>query len=327
MIKNMFSIGRALTAVLVAATLLTACEYKDLEDNGGGSAKKTKFALLFDWEKVDSIPQSMRVVFYPKNLSQYAQGYTVFDVVNRDTVIELPAGTYDVTAWNNDTEHVITSTYAKKEAAYATTGNYSPHGDVNVPKVLDSLYHSQRVLDYPDYMVHANKKLFELTDKDNVHSLVLDPDSMVVTVEVRLHGIAGLEWCHNIRGAVNNIAGKRFMAYDNQTADTVTVMFDAQAHEADSTVTAKFWVFGIEPSDLSYLSHRMVFFFWVTGNQVYVPLDVTKAFARATKNDTYLLIESQDLGIDLKDYVRQGGTGWTVQTEDWNNTEEIPINF
>ena len=97
------------------------------------------------------------------------------------------------------------------------------------------------------------------------------------------------------------------MAYDNQTADTVTVMFDAQAHEADSTVTAKFWVFGTEPSDLS---HKMVFFFWV-----------------ATRDDTYLLIESQDLGIDLEDYVRQGGTGWTVDAEDWENTEEIPLSF
>ena len=137
MIKNIFSIGRTLMAMAIVATMLTACEYKDLE-NGGAYVKKTKFSLLFDWYKVDSIPQSMRVVFYPHDLSQYAQGYTVFDVLNRDTIIELPSGTYDVTTWNNDTEHVITSTYAKQESTYATTGNYSPHGDVNVPKVLDS---------------------------------------------------------------------------------------------------------------------------------------------------------------------------------------------
>ena len=71
----------------------------------------------------------------------------------------------------------------------------------------------------------------------------------------------------------------------------------------------------------------MIFFFWITGNQVYVPLDVTKAFARVTKNDDYLLIESQDLGIDLKDYVREGDTGWTVDAENWDNTVEIPITF
>ncbi len=327
MMKKIFSIERTLMAMLTAATMLTACNYKDLDDNSGGIVKKTKFTLLFDWENVDSVPQSMRVVFYPKDLNIYAQGYTVFDVLNRDTVIELPAGIYDVTAWNNDTEHIITSTYTKQKAAYATTGNYSPHGDVNVPKVLDSLYHSQRVLDYPDYMVHANKDLFELSTRDNIQSLVLNPDSMVVTVEVKLHGIAGLEWCHNIRGAVNNIAGKRFMAYDNLTADTVTIMFDAQAHAADSTVTAKFWVFGIEPTDLSFLSHKMIFFFWITGNQVYIPLDVTKAFAKVTKENSYLHIESQDLGVDLKDYVRQGDTGWTIDAEDWDNTEEIPLYF
>lgn len=326
MIKNIFSIGRTLMAMAIVATMLTACEYKDLE-NGGAYVKKTKFSLLFDWYKVDSIPQSMRVVFYPHDLSQYAQGYTVFDVLNRDTIIELPSGTYDVTTWNNDTEHVITSTYAKQESTYATTGNYSPHGDVNVPKVLDSLYHSQRILDYPDYMVHANKMFFELSTKDNVHNLVLQPDSMVVTIEVILHGIAGQEWCHNIRGAVNNIAGKRYMAYDNLTADTVAIMFDAQTHAADSTVTAKFWVFGIEPSDLSYLTHKMIFFFWITGNHIYIPLDVTKAFARASKDDKYLLIESQDLKIDLKDFIHEGGTAWTVDAEDWINTVEIPITF
>ena len=325
--KYIFSKGSALMTVVVATLTLSSCEYKNLGDEESYSKKKTKFMLVFDWDKVDSIPQSMRVVFYPHDLSQYAQGYTTFDVLNRDTTIELPAGIYDVTAWNNDTEHVITSTYAKQESTYATTGNYSPHGDVNMPKVLENLYHDQKVLDYPDYMVHANKMQFELSDKDNIQRLVLAPDSMVVTVEVKLHGIAGLEWCRNIRGAINNIAGKRFMAYDNLTADTVAIMFDAQAHEADSTVTAKFWVFGLEPSDLTSLQHKMIFFFWITGNQVYVPLDVTNIIARARKDDKNILIESQDLGIDLKDFVHEGNTGWTVTAEDWDNTVEIPITF
>lgn len=327
MIKNVFSKGYALMAITMAAMTFTACEYKDFGDEGGSSKRKTKFMLIFDWDKIDSIPQSMRVVFYPHDLSQYAQGYTTFDVLNRDTTIELPAGIYDVTAWNNDMEHVITSTYTKQEATYATTGNYSPHGDANIPKALDSLYHGQRVLDYPDYMVHANRMLFELSEKDNIHRLVLAPDSMVVTVEVKLHGIAGLEWCRNIRGTINNVTGKRFMAYDNLTADTVAIMFDAQAHAEDSTVTAKFWVFGLEPTDLTSLQHKMIFFFWITGNQLYVPLDVTNIIARAKKDDTYVLIESPDLNIDLKDYVREGDTGWTVDAEDWDNTEEIPLSF
>lgn len=327
MIKNVFSKGYALMAITMAAMTFTACEYKDFGDEGGSSKRKTKFMLVFDWDKVDSIPQSMRVVFYPHDLSQYAQGYTTFDVLNRDTTIELPAGIYDVTAWNNDMEHVITSTYTKQEATYATTGNYSPHGDANIPKVLDSLYHGQRVLDYPDYMVHANRMQFELSEKDNIHRLVLAPDSMVVTVEIKLHGIAGLEWCRNIRGTINNVAGKRYMAYDNLTADTVAIMFDAQAHAEDSTVTAKFWVFGLEPTDLTSLQHKMIFFFWITGNQLYVPLDVTNIIARAKKDDTYVLIESSDLNIDLKDYVREGDTGWTVDAEDWDYTEEIPLSF
>lgn len=312
--------------IALMAALLCSCEYKDL-DEGAGSSQKTKFTLSFDWDKVDSIPSYMRVVFYPEDITRYAQGYTFFDVLNRDTVIELPAGKYDVTAWNNDTEHNIYSGFTIRQSIYATTGNYSPHGDVNIPKVLDSLYNGQKVLDYPDYMVHANKSAFELSYKDYIHKLVLAPDSMVVTIEVRMHGIKGLEWCNNIRGAINNVAAKRYMAYDNRTEETVAVMFDAQKHEEDSLVTAKFWVYGIEPSELSNLEHRMIFFFWITGNQMYIPLDVTKIIARVSKDDKYILIETPDLDIDLGDYVRQGNTGWTIDTEDWEDVENIVLTF
>ena len=322
--KRVLSYRTALTAILAALTFW-ACEYKDLGDYDG--TKKTRFTISFDWDKVDSIPKSMRVVFYPMDISRYALGYTIFDVLNKDTVIELVPGVYDVTAWNNDAEHVVTTGYSKQNTVNATTGNYSPHGDVRMPKVLDSLYMGQKILDYPDYMVHANKMQFELSATNDIHRLILSPDSMVVTVEVKLHGIRGLQYCHNIRGAINNVAGRRYMAYDNLTQDTVTVMFDGQKVEEDSMVTAKFWVFGIEPTDLTSLSHKLVMFFWVTGNQVFLPIDVTKIVARARQDDTYVLIETDDLNLNLEDFIRLGETGISVDAEDWDETEEIILNF
>ena len=53
-------------AVMIAALglMLTACEYKDLGDFGRGKIKKIPVTLHFDWQQVDSIPNSMRVVFY-----------------------------------------------------------------------------------------------------------------------------------------------------------------------------------------------------------------------------------------------------------------------
>ncbi len=320
---------KGILSILAASTVLfsglSSCEYKDLGEPIG--PQKTKFTLSFDWSKVDSVPRSMRVVFYPKDIDYYALGYTVMDVLNRDTVVELPAGTYDVLTWNNDIEHVYLSTYTNRLQTHATTGNYSPHGDIRIPSILDSLYAGQRILDYPDYMVHGSRETFELSLNDNTHTLVMTPDSMVVTVEVRLHGIKGLQWCNNIRAAVNNVAGKRYIAPDCLTEDTVTVMFDAVPVVEDSLVTAQFWVFGLEPSDLKNLSHKMTFFFWITGNQVFLPVDITKIIARTKEEDDHILIDIDDVKLNLADYVRQGESGWQVDAEDWADGEEIPLDM
>lgn len=324
--KRISHFGQTIVTAAFAVLSLAACEYKDLEGIDS-SRKKVDLNLHFDWRQVDSIPGFMRVVFYPEDKANYAQGYTFFDVLNRDTLLRLPWGVYNVSAWNNDMEHNITTGYSSQEKAYATTGSYSPHGNAYVPIVLDSIYERQRVLDYPDYMVHSFLKDFILEEDGEGQRLTLTPDSMVVTVEVRLHGICGLKWCHNIRGAINNLAGKRYIAYPNLTEDKVAIMFDGEAHEADSLVTAKFWIFGAEPSDLSRLRHKMLFFFWVTGNQVYVPIDITDIIANVRRDDTYILIEAYGLDIDLEQYVRQGSTGMVVDAEDWEETKEIVMSF
>lgn len=307
-------------------TMLCACEYKDLAEPDSLRNMK-RFTVKYEWDNVDSIPGSMRVAFYPKDFILNKQGYTFFDITNDETEIELPVGHYDVTSWNNDIEHVITDGFELQTSLYATTGNYSPHGNAAIPKVLDSLYNGQRVLDYPDYMVHANRLDFVLEDNGKGNILTLTPDSMVVTMEIRLKGIAGLEWCRNCRGAINNIAAKRLMAYSNLTQELATIMYDGKWNAADSTVTAQFWIFGIEPSEMSQLQHKVVFFFWLDGGQVFLPLDVTNSVARHSKDEKYILIESPQLDIDLKKYMKNGGTGMQVTADDWEEGENISLDF
>lgn len=318
-IKNM-------AMVAVTALALTACEYKELGEPENLRNMK-QFTVNYQWDNVDSIPGSMRIAFYPKDCTMNMQGYTFFDISNGTSELELPVGEYRVVSWNNDIEHVITDGYAQQTTIYATTGNYSPHGNVNIPKVLDSLYNGQRVLDYPDYMVHANQLDFILEENNQKQVLTLTPDSMVVGVEIRLHGIAGLEWCLKCRGAINNIAAKRLIAYSNLTQELATIMFDATWNAADSTVTAKFWIFGIEPSDRQGLQHKVVLFFWLDGGQVYLPLDVTNSMEGHRKDETYILIESPDLDIDLRNYIKNGGTGMVVDADDWKEGENISLDF
>ena len=326
--KYIFSKGSALMTVVVATLTLSSCEYKNLGDEESYSKKKTKFMLVFDWDKVDSIPQSMRVVFYPHDLSQYAQGYTTFDVLNRDTTIELPAGIYDVTAWNNDTEHVITSTYAKQESTYATTGNYSPHGDVNMPKVLENLYHDQKVLDYPDYMVHAVANNYHEIEIETGESKTIKifPDSMVVKVNFKLKEIKGLDWVRECRGSLNNVAGKRYITPDNVTEDSVAVMFDCNFNPEENTVYGSFYVFGLYPSNSTIvLSHKMVMYFWMNKGQVFLPIDVTEVINKAGREGNDVTIEINNLDINLKDYVSSPNT-FDINVDEWTDVN-VEVGF
>lgn len=312
-------------SVLIVATAgivsLTSCEYKELEDITG---QTNSVAIRFNWINVDSIPQCMRLAFYPENSSAYNRGYTLVDAKN-DTVVQLVNGRYSLIAWNNDTEHVLVDNYSSSETAAATTGKYSAHGDKTMPKVLDSIYNNRRILDYPDYMVHANNANINIGNSDGQY-INITPDSMVVTVEVILNGIKGLEHCHKIRCTIDNVAGKRYIAYPNKTDDNVIVMFDGIANKKDNCVTAKFFLFGTEPTQQEKLQHKLLCFFWITGNQIFIPIDVTKV-VHNYRNKKYMKIVTPELNIDLKDYIRQGNTMMDVDAEDWGQTEEITIGF
>ncbi len=312
-------------AAIMAAVLVTtaSCEYKDLVDYSS-MKDMTSMRISFDWSKVDSIPEEMRVVMYPKNDYTGIRGYTIFDVQNRDTVVEIPSGAYNMTAWNRDMEHVITSGYSLQRTVNATTGPYSSHGNYLMPKVLDSLYVGQQVLDYPDYMVHSFQNGIEM-QKDVENELIVTPDSMVVTVEVRLNGIKGLEHCKSVRATMNNVSGKRYMSYDNLTENSVIIMYDAMPNEKNDNITAKFWIFGIEPSEFAQTQYEMIAFFWLDAGQIYIPFNVTKSMSKYTKEDKYILIDSPDLGIDLRDFLTPT-SGFDVTIDEWDNVD-VQIDF
>lgn len=304
-----------LVAVIASVAVLSGCQYKDLEEEDQWS-RRPALTLGFEWDEVDSIPSEMRVAFYSASSSGYSQGYTFFDVLNRDTTVRIAAGTYNVTAWNRDCYHVFTSGYSAREAVNATTLGYSTHGLYVMEQILDSIYNGQRVLDYPDYMVHANKLQVQVLQDLDGQKVILRPDSMVITIDVRLKSIKGLDKVKSIRGAINNIRGKRYMAFDNKTEDDVAVAFDAFPNAADSTVTARFWVFGITPEELR--DHTMVTFFWLHGGRAFLPLDVTEKIEAYREGDSHIVIDYPGLDIDLNDYIQKGG-GLVVDVDDWND--------
>ncbi len=314
------------TAVLLATTAMaTGCEYKDLGEAGEYTREVFPLTVAFDWSKVDSVPESMRVAFYPHDGNITNRGYTFFDILNRDTVVQIPAGIYDIVAWNNDCEHVQMGGYSAVKSIYGTTLSYSPHGDYIMPQVLDSIFEGQEVLDYPDYMVHATKIPFEVAQDGTTKQITLQPDSMVATIDVILRKVKSLDKCKAIRGAINNVAGKRFMAWDNKTERTTGVVFDAKWDSNEDCVQARFWLFGIHPAEENNLQHKLVMFFWLNGGRAYLPLDITGILKKYTKDNKHITIDIQDLNVDLKDYIKQAG-GFDIGVDDWDNID-IDIDF
>lgn len=322
---NRYGTIKAFMAITLLAGL-AACEYKDLDEG----LSRVDFTLDFSHERVESTPASYRVAFFPadeETRGNITRGYRLFDVKNEPTVLSLPAGNYKVTAWNNDTEHVLTEGYGSKESLYATTMRYRSMGGYEMPKVVDSLFHGMPVLDYPDYMVHANEENFTLYEEPG-QRLTLHPDSMVITVDIKARGIRGLEWVREARGSISNVAGTRFIGEDNLTKDTVVVMFECQCDFNDSTVTAHFWLFGMEPTGAK-LDHRIifVFYFWLDNGKVYLPVDVTDIIREEQEKGKkdHIEIVLPELDINLKDYVTSK-SAYSVDVDDWDDVY-IDIGF
>jgi hypothetical protein len=317
-----------LMAAMATGMVLCSCEYKDL----GESTSLGTVTLNFDTTKIEQVPTSMRAVFYPADamtLSNMTKGYTIFDCPRHiwPRTCELPAGRYYITAWNNDTEHVLYENMGDKDLLYATTFKYAARGMYDKPSVIDSIYDGQTVLDYPDYMVHAanNGQPIDVFPEMN-NEFTLFPDSMVVTVNFKLKDIKGLDWVKECRGSLNNVAGKRFITPDNLTEDSVAVMFDCMFDEKENCVYGSFYVFGLYPSNSTIvLSHKMVMYFWMNGGQVFLPIDVTDIINNADSTGDRVSIEITDLDINLKDYVSKKNT-FDLDVEEWSDVE-IDIGF
>lgn len=307
--------------VMIAGVLvgLSSCDYKDLDEPDYGAPS---FTLRYEFDNVDSIPRDFLVVFYPVDENMNigdSRGYFVREVNKKSAVINgIPAGQYKITTWNKDLYHTRVDINSDRNKTVAYAQQYMTTSDMPV-KVLDSIYYGQVIYDVPDYMVHANTEFFELLNWKEDQELVMHPDSMVITIELRLHGIASLGMAKQIKASLNNVAKYRYPAFDNCTEDTCTVLFDCGFSAADSLVYADFNVFGVDPT--KQLPHLMVLFFWLNGNNIFLPIDVTDAFLNYIDGKNRLVINIPDLNIDLKDFIPASGT-FEINVNGWENVEQ-----
>ena len=305
---------RHILILSMTITVLCSCEYKDLMEVGYDTVNLT---ANFDWSKVDSVPQAMRVVFFPddqQTMEKMTQGYRIFDISNMGGHVYLPTGTYRAIAFNHDTEYVRTDDDGIWGTLYATTLPYRTEYPDEQPIVMDSIYHHQAVRGYPDYMVLDTTNRLTLTKKEDGSVLTFTPDSIVTTVDVTITGIKGLEWVRDVRGAIDHTMNKRFLDRDELDESGVQ-MFTCQYN--DSIVTASFYVWGWEKPAGEH-SHQMTIFFWLDNRNVFVPATIIPERLAFYQEDAHHVNLHLHLDVDLREFVADK-SGFDIKVEGWEN--------
>lgn len=308
-------------AILLLALTAASCEYKDIDEY---EFAQNSVLVDFGWKNVDSIPKSFRIMFYPilNGTETYMPESRVFDIYNGKAELKnIRPGNYHVVAWNTDTEHNKIDGYNNVTTLAATTPDYFSVSTGETGS-LDSIFNGQKVLDTPDYMLHADIPRFQIRDNELEQPMMLYPDSMIVTVDCRIRKFRGLSGVKEIRGAISNVARRRFLSEDNLTKDTATVMFECRRNEKDSLVYAHFYLYGILPHELNKAEHQLTLLFWLEDRNVWFRIPVTDKIARYRRDDRYVLIDVDNLNVDL---FKGGASGFEIEIQDWDDIKiDIP---
>lgn len=319
--KNIFRNMHSLM-ILMLVIVLSGCEYKDIDVIS--VPQKYPVKIHFDWSNVDSIPSLMRIGLYPMSDTMSTGSYTWLEVGNGDTVVYVPEGDWRVTVWNRDVTHIEYNHLGWRDSLNVTaTNTFTNFNSRFLTQILDSLFPGNVFKNYPDYMVHDNSEFVSIQPNVNNQVINVCPDSMVMTINITAHGIKGLDMVKLTKGALTNVAGKRYIAYKNKVREPVTVIFDAKANPNDSTVTASFWVFGLQPEEMRRIDHHAALFFWTARGQTFVNMDITDSIHKALEEDSKVNIDIF-LDIDLRDLLPL--TGFDVEIDEWED-EWKPIGF
>lgn len=297
---------------------MCSCEYKDLEELNFDAES---ILVDFSWEKTDSVPSCFRVILYPADNGtrlKIRQECLTYDIYNTAAVLNnVPCGNYVVTAYNTDTQKNMAKDSHSLYSIKSTLTDDDARKTIPY-NVIDSIYDGQRIYDTPDLMMHhAAEKFTVLSGKHNL--LTLMPDSMVTTVRLRIHGIKGLQYARKIVGTVNNVAAQRWIAEDNKTDEASVVMF--WCHCSEDIIYSNFYVYGLFPNHQENLPHKLTLFFWMEGQNIYIPIDISGEVGKYDEDDRVIDLDISDIDLDLKEKIVGKGM-FDIHVAEWSDREE-----
>ena len=306
-------------AVLIICILPSACQRRPLT-----TADYTVIVNL-DIEKdivnyqYEKDPSLMRCIFYDSKTGAFVT--QAFLPPTGGQVSLIPAREYDVLVYNFDTE----STWLENEnwwnKIYASTSLIPDSFRTKLRSRASKTDDEQIVYD-PDHLyVGRLNDVFIPSRSVDAPAVVLDITCRTVVESwiIEVKTITGAKNIGSMAGVVTSLSGSNKIAYDERSAEYVSVYFDNQVIDADGVLTAKFNTFGwtdriTEPQVLSLV------FTDIAGKGHVFNIDVSNQFI--DNKEQIIRINTE---IDIPEPMTPGDGGFVPKVDEWDeiNTDII----
>ena len=306
-------------AVLLLSILAIACQRRPLTT--------ADYAVIVNLEiekdivnyEVEKDPSLMRCIFYDSNTGAFVT--QAFLPPTGGQVSLIPAREYDVLVYNFDTE----STWLEDENWYHTiyaSTSLIPDSFKTKLRSRASKTDDEQIVYDPDHLfVGRLNDVFIPSRSVDAPAVVLDIkcETVVESWLLEVKTITGAKNIGSMAAVVTSLAGSNKIAYDERSAEYVSVYFDNQVIDQDGVLTAKFNTFGwtdriTEPQVLSLV------FTDVAGKGHVFNIDVSDQFIDNPEQIIRINVE-----IDIPEPMTSGDGGFVPKVDEWDeiNTDII----
>ena len=269
--------------------------------------------------EVTKDPSLMRCIFYDSNSGAFVT--QAFLPATGGQVSLIPAREYDVLVYNFDTESTWLENENWYQRIYASTSLIPDSFRTKLRSRATKGDEEQIVYD-PDHLyVGRLNDVFIPSRSVDAPAVVLDVKCKTVVESwiLEVKTITGVENIGSMAGVITCLAGSNRIAFDERSADYVSVFFDNQVIDENGVLTAKFNTFGWTPEieDPQVLS---LVFTDIAGKGHVFNVDVSDQFPNNKEQ-----IIRVELEIDIPEPMTSGDGGFVPKVDEWDeiNTDII----
>lgn len=338
--KNPIRLSSACITLIVFTIFMSSCHHKDLYVI---ESERTKVRVAYDWSDApEANPAGMCVYFYSTTDGSYRR----FDFKGmQGGEVELPADTYLVLTYNNDTEAV----------QFADRNNFWSHiAFTRTGDLLEPLYGNgvtstatsddgERVVITPDNLwgceateITVAPKFceteislwtrsgegFVTTDSLGNQTVTLRPHDMLCHYSYEVRNVRNANHINKVSGALSGMSPTLVLSSERLDSETVTLPVPGTAHASSNTITGEFLTFGHNPA--SSAPCKMSFYVVMDDGSKYQVkgfpnLVVTDQIVNAPdRRHVHIIID----GLNLPDPGDTDKEGFTPEVTDWGVINE-----